>query len=112
MSLLLALPEELLVTIAGFVHVGSIVNFGLACQSTLRCVRERLDVNREYQIQYKIKHDRLPLAVPNSPCLCLANSDAAWHVRALELWVRRAGWQDWETWNADFYWSNPNDGPN
>ena len=98
-SYLLALPEELIATIAEHVAVGSLLNFALTCSETHRHIKHRLAKNKTYHAEYKLQHDRHPLQVAKLLRLALNDPEVIWHLRAFESWGSRPGFDKWKSYH-------------
>lgn len=93
--LLLALPDELLVSITAFATLESISRLARTCKTLHRVTRDILTLQRKHHDEYNLSSDRQAVAVPELLRLSLRDPSVAWHIHHLEFWTLRWSWQDW-----------------
>ncbi|KAF4990458.1 hypothetical protein FGRMN_8451 [Fusarium graminum] len=74
------------------------VNLALTCSTLYQQCRSLLDLHRAAHARYKITSDLDPETVINLLKRTTSAKVARWHVRELEIWGSRQGWQDWRPW--------------
>lgn len=94
------LPEELITLLGSFISLGDLFSFALTCKQNHRCVSGRLALQSTYQEQYTVQHDRQPLTMLELLRRATSgkeDTDPLWHIRTLEFWDGRLGWDNWKT---------------
>lgn len=92
---LVALPPELVASIAGFIDPSSLVDFACSCKYVAHCSRDLL---KRHQVgyQYRVCNDVLPTTLPELLRKLIVDQICAWHVRDLEFCYNRIDWARWK----------------
>jgi hypothetical protein len=102
---LLALSTELILQIIHFMAPESHLDFSLSCQQVYACSSDILRRHQNAHAKYRVTSDLDPTTIPN-----LLRSAARggpddwielWHVRAIEIWRDRLGWDEWRTYDFE-----------
>ncbi len=92
-----SLPEELICTIAGFVHPQTIIDWACTSKVLFRCSLQSLNTHKQRQSELRVIHDRNPITIPSLLRGILSAPETLWYVRSFDIWDLRAKFEEWKS---------------
>ncbi|KAH6868260.1 hypothetical protein BKA58DRAFT_412089 [Alternaria rosae] len=93
------LATELVHHIIDYIPPASQIDFAYTCKHLFACSTDVLKRHRDAYTKYGVSSDIDPTTVPTLLRSAYGYCDPilAWHVRSLEVWYDRTGWDAWKT---------------
>lgn len=93
------LATELVHRIIDFIPPASHIDFACSCKHLYACSTDVFKRHRDAQLKYGVASDIDPATIPTLLRSAFGYGDPilAWHVRSLEVWYDRRGWDMWKT---------------
>ena len=97
------LATELVHHIIDYIPPASQIDFAYTCKHLFACSADVLKRHRDAHTKYCVSSDIDPTTVPTLLRSAYGYGDPipAWHVRSLEVWYDRIGWDAWKTLDFD-----------
>jgi hypothetical protein len=93
------IATELVHRIIDFVPPASQIDLAYTCKHLFACSADVLKRHHDAHIKYGVSSDLDPATIPTLLRSAYGYGDPilAWHVRSLEVWYDRRGWETWKT---------------